>query len=155
AALYTNGVFFTEGERLAVYRDRNFGFRRADHVDRRANDQAEAAMRELDDVARRGAPPTFLWVHFFDTHEPYAGAGATSLARYDGAVRAVDAAVGRLLDHAARTLGRGVVVALTADHGEEFGEHGGVYHGSTLYEEQVRVPLVVVAPGVPPGRVAT
>src|SRR5258708_480529 len=42
----------------------------------------------------------------------------------------------------------GAVVLVTADHGEEFGEHGGRYHGTTVYEEQVRVPLVVVAPGV-------
>src|SRR6185312_15246814 len=33
------------------------------------------------------------------------------------------------------------LVILAADHGEEFGEHGGRYHGTTLYEEQVHVPL--------------
>jgi HEAT repeat protein len=42
---------------------------------------------------------------------------------------------------------------VTADHGEEFGEHGGRYHGTTVYDEQVRVPLVVVGPGVRPGQV--
>jgi len=41
---------------------------------------------------------------------------------------------------------------VTADHGEEFGEHGGRYHGTTVYDEQVRVPLVVVGPGVRPGQ---
>ena len=41
----------------------------------------------------------------------------------------------------------GAVIIVTADHGEEFGEHGGRYHGTTVYEEQVRVPLVVVGPG--------
>ncbi len=41
---------------------------------------------------------------------------------------------------------------MTADHGEEFGEHGGRYHGTTVYEEQVRVPLVVVGPGVRAGQ---
>jgi hypothetical protein len=50
----------------------------------------------------------------------------------------------------------GAIVIVTADHGEEFGEHGGRYHGTTVYEEQVRVPLVVAAPGVKAGtRVAT
>jgi hypothetical protein len=38
-------------------------------------------------------------------------------------------------------------VIITADHGEEFGEHGGHYHGTSVYEEQVRVPLLVSAPG--------
>jgi arylsulfatase A-like enzyme len=154
AALYTNGIFFTEGERLTVYRDRHLGFRRADHVDRRADAQAQAAMREIDDVVRRGEPPSLLWVHFFDTHEPYASTGPTPEARYDGAVRAVDDALARVLAHARRALARDLVVAVTADHGEEFGEHGGVYHGSTLYEEQVRVPLVLAAPGLAPARVA-
>src|SRR5262249_23324822 len=42
----------------------------------------------------------------------------------------------------------GAVVIVTADHGEEFREHGGRYHGTTVYEEQVRVPLVVSAPGL-------
>jgi arylsulfatase A-like enzyme len=38
------------------------------------------------------------------------------------------------------------VVALTADHGEEFLEHNGWWHGTTLYEEQVHVPLVLKLP---------
>jgi len=39
-------------------------------------------------------------------------------------------------------------VIVSADHGEEFSEHGGRYHGTTVYEEQVRVPLVMHAPGL-------
>jgi HEAT repeat protein len=46
-------------------------------------------------------------------------------------------------------------VIVSADHGEEFGDHGGRYHGTTVYEEQVRVPLVIVGPGVAPRVVAT
>ncbi len=155
AAFYTNGIFFTEGDRLTVYRDRALGFRRADHVDRRAGAQAEAAMREIDDVIRRGEPPTLLWVHFFDAHEPYGGQGPTAAARYDDAVRHVDVAVGALVAYARAHLSRELVIAVTADHGEEFGEHGGVYHGSSVYEEQVRVPLVLVGPGIPRGEIDT
>lgn len=39
------------------------------------------------------------------------------------------------------------MIVLTADHGEEFGEHGGFWHGTTLYEEQVHVPLLIKMPG--------
>lgn len=39
------------------------------------------------------------------------------------------------------------LVALTADHGEELFDHGGVLHGFTLYEEMIRIPLVLWAPG--------
>jgi RimJ/RimL family protein N-acetyltransferase len=150
AALYTRGIFFTEGERLYPYRDTDFGFARSAHVDRDADAQTEAATRELDDIVRRGEPPSFLWVHYFDAHAPYQGRGATAEAQYDDAVARIDRALGRLFEHARRTLARDAVIAVTADHGEEFGEHGGVYHGSALYDEQVRVPLVIAAPGVSP-----
>ena len=49
--------------------------------------------------------------------------------------------VARLVDYLRRARPDALVV-LAADHGEEFGEHGGRYHGTTLYDEQVRVPLV-------------
>ena len=41
------------------------------------------------------------------------------------------------------------VIVLAADYGEEFDEHGGCYHGSTLYDEQLRVPLIISIPGIP------
>jgi arylsulfatase A-like enzyme len=44
------------------------------------------------------------------------------------------------------------VIIMTADHGEEFQEHGRLKHGSHLYEETIRVPLVMAGPGVPIGR---
>ena len=44
----------------------------------------------------------------------------------------------------------GTIVILAADHCEEFDEHGGRYHGSSLYEEQLRIPLIISVPGVPP-----
>lgn len=42
---------------------------------------------------------------------------------------------------------RETLVALTSDHGEELFDHGGVLHGYTLYEEMLRIPLVLWAPG--------
>jgi len=43
------------------------------------------------------------------------------------------------------------IVVVTSDHGEEFGEHGGLLHADTLYEETMRVPLVMIGPGIEPG----
>src|SRR4030095_9960077 len=73
--------------------------------------------------------------------------------RYRREVAAWDTALGALLDRLtnAGLLDRTVVV-VTADHGEEFQEHGRLTHGSHLYEETVRVPLVLRGPGVAPGR---
>jgi arylsulfatase A-like enzyme len=45
------------------------------------------------------------------------------------------------------------IIVITADHGEEFYEHQLMGHGKTLYEDAVRIPLIVVAPGYPAGRV--
>ena len=59
----------------------------------------------------------------------------------------VDHHVGRLLDAlAALDLLPGLVVIVTSDHGEAFGEHGRILHGTDLYDEQVRVPLVIRPP---------
>lgn len=71
---------------------------------------------------------------------------------YDGEIRAVDAGVEQLaaLLQAAGRMDDTLWV-VTADHGEEFLDHGQMGHGKTLYEEVVRVPLIVKGPGVQPG----
>src|SRR5205814_1858730 len=74
-------------------------------------------------------------------------------ALYDGEIRAWDAALRDLLAALARLdLERTTIVVVTADHGEEFLEHGRLKHGSHLYEESVRVPLVLAGPGLAPAR---
>jgi arylsulfatase A-like enzyme len=77
------------------------------------------------------------------------------LALYDGEIRYVDGYIGRTLDLLAELgLADDTLVVLTADHGEEFLEHGDKGHHRTLYEEVVHVPLIVAWPGrLPAGRV--
>jgi arylsulfatase A-like enzyme len=83
---------------------------------------------------------------------------ALSRQLYQGEVAAMDAAFGRVIDslRASGRLDRTLVV-FTADHGEEFLDHGGVGHGHSLHEELVHVPLIVRAPAAAPKpeRVAT
>src|SRR4030095_4640640 len=75
-------------------------------------------------------------------------------ALYREDVASTDAAIGHLLDAlAARGLAERTAVVLTADHGEEFWDHGGLEHGRTLFEEVLRVPLVVAPPGGAPASV--
>lgn len=66
---------------------------------------------------------------------------------YDAEVAATDAALGRLLDEL-RELGReeDTVVVVASDHGESFGEHGELGHGSLLSEVVLRMVLIVRAP---------
>jgi len=71
------------------------------------------------------------------------------LALYDGEIRYTDDQVGRVLDHlAARGALANTLVVVTSDHGEEFLEHGSWEHQKTLYDEVIRVPLIVRGPGV-------
>jgi arylsulfatase A-like enzyme len=79
------------------------------------------------------------------------------MARYDAEIRAVDNAVRSLVDGLAeRGLADKTVVVVTGSQGQEFLEHGYLGHAWTLYEEQLRVPLIVHAPDlVAPQRVAT
>jgi choline-sulfatase len=67
-----------------------------------------------------------------------------------------DAAFGALLAGLERLgLTERTLIVVTSDHGEEFQEHGRLKHGTQLYEESIRVPLVIAGPGVTPGRVRT
>src|SRR5206468_277619 len=68
------------------------------------------------------------------------------VASLDESLKALFAALERrgFLSHA--------VVVLTSDHGEEFADHGSFGHGGTLYNELIRVPLIVVLPGQTTGR---
>ncbi|HVQ23730.1 MAG TPA: sulfatase [Planctomycetota bacterium] len=67
---------------------------------------------------------------------------------YDAEVAYLDTALGELLDALdAQGALQDAIVVLTADHGEEFLEHGLIGHGNHLYDESVRVPLVVTAFG--------
>jgi arylsulfatase A-like enzyme len=73
---------------------------------------------------------------------------------YDGEVASVDAEL-RALFAALEEDGilKNAVIVVTADHGEEFDEHGRMAHGLALYNETIRVPLIIVAPGIRPGTV--
>lgn len=116
----------------------------------------DSALRVLASISRKRF---FLWVHYFEPHEPYkhhAGFdfGTDPIDRYDSEIAAADAEMGRLLEGlSANGVADNTVVVVMSDHGEEFQEHGTRYHNTNLYEQQVRVPLVVFVPGLAPRRV--
>lgn len=66
-----------------------------------------------------------------------------AMAFYDSAIAHADAALGDFL----ATLPVNTALALVADHGEEFGDHGEFEHGHSLYDEVLRVPLLLKLPG--------
>jgi arylsulfatase A-like enzyme len=120
--------------------------------------EAKAAARDALGDER----PWFLWLHYFDVHDRYlphddfAELGQEEESElYDGEIAYTDRAIGRVLA-ALRAAGfeSDTVVAMVADHGEEFHDHGKKLHGHTVYQELVRVPLLIRAPGVAASRVS-
>jgi arylsulfatase A-like enzyme len=123
-----------------------------------SDEQSDAAIQLLASpelAARR----FFMWMHFVDPHAEYAphpehDFGAKPRDRYDGEVAFVDAQLGRVLAALEKApFGARTAVVVTSDHGEAFGEHGMIRHGFELWEELVRVPLIVKVPGVAARRV--
>jgi arylsulfatase A-like enzyme len=153
--------------------DQGFAYFASPPEPQRAADVVDDALRFLD--SRRGLP-TFLYLHAMDPHSPYAppppfdrryGAPPTRarpaaepsdyrtpadlariVAQYDGEVAYGDQEFGRFLRALqSRGLYDRALIVFLSDHGEEFLDHGDWVHGHTLYDELVRVPLVVKYPG--------
>lgn len=127
--------------------------------------------------ADQASAPFFLFLHYYDTHNPYEapaafrkklGATLTGeqtrqfcfrhrfperafeeptvikelMASYDAEIAWLDHELGKLFD----ALPANTMIVLFSDHGEGFKEHGWMLHGATLYDEEIRVPLLVKLP---------
>lgn len=164
-------------------------FQRASALNRIAKSLLKDALGDAYATAWR-QQPLFLWVHYFDPHDPYyrrpgwplpgqpapdprrirqlAGKSYGDLEReledpapetlealrslYDGEIHDTDQRFQELWEHLG--FDDDTLVIFTSDHGEEFLEHGGLGHAKGLYEEVVRVPLMIRWPAkLPRGRV--
>ena len=104
-------------------------------------------------LADRHDEPSLTYIHFVEAHHPYEATGAdeSPFERYMGEVVRVDAAIAEVQKHLLEAgLEERAIVIVTADHGEAFGEHNSRFHGSSVYEEQVRVPLIIAHPALEP-----
>jgi arylsulfatase A-like enzyme/Flp pilus assembly protein TadD len=95
--------------------------------------------------------PFFIWIHLYDAHDPYDPPEPYktryAAAPYNGGIAYEDAVVGRLLrELKLRGLYDGTIMAVMADHGESLGAHGEDTHGVFLYDETIRVPLLIKMP---------
>lgn len=114
-----------------------------------------------------GNRPTFFFVQYMDPHDPYFvhpyNGEALNLVEtpdpgpsrveevsllYDGEISFLDQRLGAVFQRM-RELGiyDDTLIVLTADHGEELYDHQGWFHGSTLYQELIQVPLIIKLPG--------
>jgi arylsulfatase A-like enzyme len=142
---------------------------------------AEKATTDAIELIRRGSPPFFIIIHYFDVHWPYrppiryvdmiraegdvdpiAAGGRVQrgvadrpaqavidreILMYDACIRFTDNEIGRLLGFLdASDMRDETLVIVTADHGEAFWEHGAGSHGRSVYDEEIRVPLIFNSP---------
>jgi lipoteichoic acid synthase len=81
-----------------------------------------------------------------ETEKPFAP-NNEEFNRYLNAVHYSDAVLGKLLDELKeRNLAESTLVVVVGDHGEAFGRHGQYGHRSSIYEENVRIPLIFINP---------
>ncbi len=134
----------------------------------------------LDDDDRRDRKrPFFAFMNYYDAHGPYhppapydtmfsgrepstrdsetrrftAAEVSELVDAYDGALTYLDSKLGELFAGLERRgLLENTVVIVTADHGEEFNEHGQMNHGNTLYFPSLHVPLILAGGGIPRGQ---
>lgn len=126
----------------------------AEAAERSAGETTERALAYLE---ARAAEPFFLWVHYFDAHDPYSPPdpfrSRYAESPYLGEIAYMDQELGRLVDAFESHVGEGPFKVLVAgDHGEGLGDHGEAQHGNLLYQGVMRVPLVVAGSDVAPGR---
>jgi arylsulfatase A-like enzyme len=157
--------------RLAVYKGlrvvREWLFRDRIYFQNYYQDAEVVGAAVGDWLAEAPPQPFFLLVHYMDPHDPYfempyngrgvarvidpdpPAANASAYHElYGEGVEYVEKHFGGILaDLEQRGLYGNSVIALTSDHGEEFQEHGGWWHGTTLYQEQLHVPLVIKQAG--------
>jgi hypothetical protein len=99
----------------------------------------------------------FVFAHFMEPHStylPHEGIpdfGNDRNGLYDGEVYFADRAIGRLLERMKELgLDRDMAVVAMGDHGEMLGAHGQQSHGTSMWQEVLKVPIIVAAPGLEP-----
>ena len=155
------GALVLDQKKLAPGFERGFdvydaGFHRRrpgeDHYQSLERRGEEVVKRALVWLNKRSDGPFFLWVHLYDPHDPYSPPepfkARYQTAPYDGEIAYTDSVVGTLMT-ALKLRGRfdNTLIAIMADHGEAFGEHGEYHHGILLYDETIHVPLLFKLPG--------
>jgi arylsulfatase A-like enzyme len=112
-----------------------------------------ATIEKLD--AHRDGP-LFVFMHWLEPHAPYDVGREESgeFERYLAEIEVVDRDLGRLREALRARFPDRAVLIVSADHGEAFAEHHVRGHGLVVYDEVVRVPLLVSLPGRPARRIA-
>jgi arylsulfatase A-like enzyme len=103
--------------------------------------------------------PFFMWLHYFDPHNIYKNHadinfGERPIDLYDEEIQYTDLQIEKLFRAFEDSQSfKNTYFIIHSDHGEGFGERGYQYHGQSLYNDQVHVPLLMVGPQLPARRI--
>ena len=127
------------------------------NAERAAGPTTQRALEYLEATARG---PVFVWVHYFDPHDPYVPPepyrSRYPSSPYLGEIAYMDQELGRLVEaFEARNAGSDSRILVVGDHGEGLGDHGELLHGNLLYRGVMRVPLILAGSGIPIAEVET
>ncbi|MCK5185837.1 MAG: sulfatase, partial [Deltaproteobacteria bacterium] len=134
------------------------------------NHEKRSAARVTEDVLQwietHRDKPFYVYLHYMDVHSPYDATWYSPFDRetyasqdergklintYDGRIAYVDRQIKRIWEELVKlNVSENTLLIVTADHGEEFYDHEGTGHCTTLYDELIRVPLIMIAPSLPP-----
>jgi arylsulfatase A-like enzyme len=138
--------------------------------DRVAESVNESLFKQVDEYLLKQKDknkPLFIWVHYYDPHWPYREIPSiefktdipgqklpTSTKRYDKEIRYTDEHIKKLYDLLReKGIAKRMVTCISADHGEEFGEHGTSGGHADFYTEDIFVPLIFHGYHIPKNKV--
>jgi predicted AlkP superfamily pyrophosphatase or phosphodiesterase len=138
--------------------------------DRVAENVNESLFQQVDEYLSKKKDknqPLFIWVHYFDPHWPYREIPSidfktdipgqklpTSTKRYDKEIRYTDEHIKKLYHYLKeKGIAQRMVTCITADHGEEFGEHGTSGGHADFYTEDIFVPLIFHGHHIPKNKI--
>jgi arylsulfatase A-like enzyme len=176
-AVIANSVIYSAGSNFEQGFDLFAGMHGAGNRVTKAVEAGPLVDEALAWIEERRGFPTFLYVHTMDPHVPYTPPEPFHMkyephptpehpavdprgdykepqdldrliAQYDGEIAYGDREFGRLVAELKR---RGLydraLMFFVGDHGEEFLEHGQFTHGKTVFDELIRIPMIVKFPG--------
>lgn len=138
--------------------------------DRVAESVNESLFQQVDEYLlkqKEKNKPLFIWVHYFDPHWPYREIPSidfkvdlpeqklpASTKRYDKEIRYTDEHIKKLYQYLKeKGIAKRMVTCITADHGEEFGEHGTSGGHADFYTEDIFVPLIFHGYNIPKNKI--
>jgi len=146
---------FNQG--FSVYDDRMPGGSGGEAPMRNAGTTVDHALTWLKSQPEQTAKPFFVWLHFYDAHQPYVPPPAEFQRQYPGdtynaEIAYMDQQLGRFISAVKeRSPAHNTLFIVLSDHGESLGEHGEYQHGIFLYDSTLRIAWVMAGPGIPAG----